>query len=340
MDSKIFGEKLRRLRLARGFASQYALAAALGTTRAAVNAWEAGRYVPGQAMLEKICRVLGCPPEFLTQETGQEEVLDGRSPAAEPAGEELANCGTSRDVHATLGSRIAHARKFRGLTQAELAGKLGVDQRTIAYWEANDRRPDPDTLRRLALVLDVSADYLLGLAHERANRLPSAVELGAVLGWWSPEEVARIRGIGNWQERLENAYEEERQVAMAGGDGPVGSADAFDLLIRACQKTGISYTLAFPCRRLVEKIRAWQKKNGWSDYEMMRRLGHVKGCEENWAAAYVRNQDWVTLLEDPKRMMVNEHTNGMFERFAELMGIPLRELLDDNVPPPEDLVER
>ncbi|MGB9919265.1 MAG: helix-turn-helix domain-containing protein [Moorellales bacterium] len=330
MDRRLFAQKLRRLRLERGYSNQYALAAALGTTRAAVNAWESARYLPSKPMLEKIAQVLGCPLQLLTEETHQ---ALAEASAGETPREDLASCSTLKDVHATLGRRIAYARKLRGLTQAQLADRLGVDHRTVAHWEANTRRPDPGTLREIAMVLDVSADYLLGLLHEWARRIPSALELGAVLGWWSPEEVGRVRGIGDWQRTLAREYEEQRRAAAA-SDG--ASADAYDLLIQACRKTGISYVLAFQSRKIGEKIRTWCRRKGCNEYEAIERLGYVSGHEGEWAAAFVRNQDWVTLVSgDPKDMMVNEYTNQMFERLAQEMGVPLRVLLDDAAVLPE-----
>lgn len=61
-----------------------------------------------------------------------------------------------------LGERLAHLRKEKGLSQAELARLLGLGQSTIAMYEKNRRTPDPATLERLADFFHVSVDYLLG----------------------------------------------------------------------------------------------------------------------------------------------------------------------------------
>ncbi|MDU4959641.1 MAG: helix-turn-helix transcriptional regulator [Sporomusaceae bacterium] len=59
---------------------------------------------------------------------------------------------------AELGNRI---RKIRGtLTQKELAEKLGVDNTTIASWEAGRREPDVDSLIKIAKLAGVSLDWL------------------------------------------------------------------------------------------------------------------------------------------------------------------------------------
>ena len=61
-----------------------------------------------------------------------------------------------------LPRQLKVARELRGLTQRELAAMLCVAPSTIALYETGDRRPDPETLRRLANALECSVDYLLG----------------------------------------------------------------------------------------------------------------------------------------------------------------------------------
>jgi transcriptional regulator with XRE-family HTH domain len=62
----------------------------------------------------------------------------------------------------TLGDRIRRFRIAKGLTQAELAGKIGVPQQTITYYEVRGVSPPPKLLVGIADALDVSTDILLG----------------------------------------------------------------------------------------------------------------------------------------------------------------------------------
>lgn len=55
----------------------------------------------------------------------------------------------------TTGQRIKEARKKAGLTQAELADKLGIPYQSISQWERDTRNPKYDTLRRIAAALGV-----------------------------------------------------------------------------------------------------------------------------------------------------------------------------------------
>ena len=53
-------------------------------------------------------------------------------------------------------------RKSWGLTQAQLADKLGTTQRNISYLESGKVEPDLQTLWRIADFFDAHIDFLLG----------------------------------------------------------------------------------------------------------------------------------------------------------------------------------
>lgn len=61
-----------------------------------------------------------------------------------------------------LGQRIASLRDQAGLSQRQLADKVGTDQQTIAYWERRAIALRPEQLAALAEALNTSADQLLG----------------------------------------------------------------------------------------------------------------------------------------------------------------------------------
>ncbi|MGN1234612.1 MAG: helix-turn-helix domain-containing protein, partial [Christensenellaceae bacterium] len=58
--------------------------------------------------------------------------------------------------------RIKQLRREAGLSQGELAKKIGVTQRKISYWENGQIEPDLATIDVLCNYFGVSADYLLG----------------------------------------------------------------------------------------------------------------------------------------------------------------------------------
>ncbi len=63
-----------------------------------------------------------------------------------------------------FGRRMAEARERTGLTQAELAKRLGVTQQVVAAWERRNIALRPEQIRTLAEALSTSADYLIGIS--------------------------------------------------------------------------------------------------------------------------------------------------------------------------------
>jgi transcriptional regulator with XRE-family HTH domain len=89
--------------------------------------------------------------------------------------------------------RLRAARELRELSQSQLANKAGLQASAISHFETGTRKPSFENLRRLAIALDVTTDFLLGRTNE-----PSG--LGA------PDELHR-----HW-ERLSD---EDRRAALA-----------------------------------------------------------------------------------------------------------------------------
>ncbi|MEM7686522.1 MAG: helix-turn-helix domain-containing protein [Paracoccaceae bacterium] len=66
----------------------------------------------------------------------------------------------SEDV-STFGDRLARAREFSGMTQAQLARRLGVKTTTIANWEYDRSEPRANRLQMLSGLLNVSIVWLM-----------------------------------------------------------------------------------------------------------------------------------------------------------------------------------
>ena len=67
-----------------------------------------------------------------------------------------------KDVKMLLREKIAEKRTNAGLTQEALAEKVGVSRNTVYNWEAGISKPNVKTIKRLAEVLGVSADFFYG----------------------------------------------------------------------------------------------------------------------------------------------------------------------------------
>lgn len=58
--------------------------------------------------------------------------------------------------------RIKKLRKIKGLTQTELAERIGVSRTAIYDWERGAYMPEGANLRKLAEILDTTVGYLVG----------------------------------------------------------------------------------------------------------------------------------------------------------------------------------
>ncbi len=71
-----------------------------------------------------------------------------------------------------IGDRLRQFRKQRGLTQAEVAQKLGINQTLVSQYENGKLRLHGALIAGLAKVLRVSADEILGLRKPAENGQP------------------------------------------------------------------------------------------------------------------------------------------------------------------------
>ena len=67
--------------------------------------------------------------------------------------------------------RLKILRKQVKLTQAQIAEKLNISQQTYASWERGVKKPTQENLVKIAQVLDVTVDYLVGNSEEKSDEL-------------------------------------------------------------------------------------------------------------------------------------------------------------------------
>lgn len=87
----------------------------------------------------------------------------------EPYDADMQTGRPSKRQRPPLGERIAVLREAAGLSQQQLADKIGVNQQMIAYWERRSVTLRPDQLSSLADALKTSVDALLGKAAPKAR---------------------------------------------------------------------------------------------------------------------------------------------------------------------------
>lgn len=65
-----------------------------------------------------------------------------------------------------FGERLQSLLQSRGVTQKELATRIGTTEATICRYVSGDREPKADMLANIATALHTTSDYLLGIEHD------------------------------------------------------------------------------------------------------------------------------------------------------------------------------
>ena len=80
----------------------------------------------------------------------------------------------------SFGAMIAAMRKEQGMTQLELAEKMGVTDKAVSKWERDLSFPDVNSIPRLAEIFDVTVDEIMqvksdSMENGKANRISEIV---------------------------------------------------------------------------------------------------------------------------------------------------------------------
>lgn len=67
----------------------------------------------------------------------------------------------TEDMYMELKDKIARMRKVKGLTQLELAKKVGITKRAIQNYESGNRTPRLDVITKIAQALEVDTHELM-----------------------------------------------------------------------------------------------------------------------------------------------------------------------------------
>ena len=95
-----------------------------------------------------------------------------------------------------LGKRIRAARERLHMSQAALAEAIGAgNQSTVAGWERGRTEPDGETLARLAVILKVSTDHLLGVQSDVLSLPADVADLAKDIADLPPAARAVIEKI-------------------------------------------------------------------------------------------------------------------------------------------------
>ena len=95
----------------------------------------------------------------------------------------------------TLGGRIARLRKEKGMTQLELADRMGVTDKAVSKWERDVSCPDIASMPRLAEVLGTTVDELMQARPGAAAPRPKPAGKAGRLVELALKGVAAAMGI-------------------------------------------------------------------------------------------------------------------------------------------------
>ena len=90
-----------------------------------------------------------------------------------------------------LGQRLRELRRERGLTQHQVADRLGVTASVVSAYEGGLRQPSYEVLIKLVRLYGVSADYLLGISGKRAPDSRYVVSLDGL----TPSRIALVKEL-------------------------------------------------------------------------------------------------------------------------------------------------
>lgn len=74
----------------------------------------------------------------------------------------------------SVGEKLKRARKKKKLSQQEVAASLFCTPQAISRYENNRVEPSLETLKKLCVLFEVSADDILEIPHFRRNKLKSS----------------------------------------------------------------------------------------------------------------------------------------------------------------------
>lgn len=150
-----------------------------------------------------------------------------------------------RSVTMNIADRIHHLRKTKGISQEELADKIGVSRQAVSKWESEQTSPDIEKVILLSNYFDVTTDYLLkGIEPVSNESVPEKEKTNAV--------VFTIVGTAlNFMGLIAAAmiwYEKQIATATAGG---------FVLIVMGCMIFGIGMAISDVETKEKAKLMFW-----------------------------------------------------------------------------------
>lgn len=110
-----------------------------------------------------------------------------------------------------LGNSLFNARKKSGLSQEEVAEKLGVSRQTVSKWEQNETVPDIYQSKKLAVIYRMSLDKLIEFDFELN-------EIQEIIDKTSDETTKKINWTKAWSKKypILSTYQQQMDTEYYG----------------------------------------------------------------------------------------------------------------------------
>lgn len=115
----------------------------------------------------------------------------------------------------SLGDKLLDLRKKSGLSQEDVAEKLGVSRQTISKWETDQTVPELIKVKLLSQLYNVSYDYLIN-GSNLSGDVTSIEMIVDEIDWtsaWSKKypilaSYQGMQGINNYCEKISHLYDD------------------------------------------------------------------------------------------------------------------------------------
>ena len=141
-----------------------------------------------------------------------------------------------------MADRIQYLRKAKGISQEELAEKVGVSRQAVSKWESEQSMPDLEKIIAMSDFFEVTTDYLLKGIEPAKDQEQKNKALASMILYIASTALIAIGlfcGFGGW-------YEKQTMEVVWGGMviQAVGVAGVFYRKIAVHGKTSVCCYLA------------------------------------------------------------------------------------------------
>lgn len=281
-----FSKRVKELREEEG-SSLEEVATEIGLDTQTYASLEGGSHALTLDALKWLSNYFDVTIAYLVGETNVRQFTDDKQEVYKVPQEEARALELDNTANTTFGERLRQVRELTGLTQIEMAIKLGTSQPAYQAWEAGRREPNLESLKKLAKVLNTSPNYLLG--YNQTESIAKAIPQENAF----PERLKELRKMANLtQIEIAEALNISQPAYVEWEKGRTQpTPDKFPLIAKVLN-TSIDYLLQgapnenrlanFQGKTLGERLVFLRKNAGLTQAEVADRLQVGQNSYSNW----------------------------------------------------------